>query len=82
MTLKKLSVIHRIGGHMMSKEEFHRAKLKVKAKKFKNSIPIGMAIPLPDDLIDGLSDEDAPIFFEILDQIGLQRNGSYWERKY
>lgn len=61
------------------------AKLRVKAKKFRDSIPINMAIPLPDNLVDSLLDEDVPKFFEILKSLGLQQRQDhgacgYWER--
>jgi hypothetical protein len=56
------------------------AKLRVKAKKFKSSIPIGMALMLPDKLIDSISDKDIKEFLSILTQIGLHQEGNYWER--
>lgn len=57
------------------------AKLRVKAKKFKKSIPTGMALRLPDSLLDNLSDEEAHEFFNILSQLGVtRRSDCLWER--
>jgi len=58
------------------------ARLRVKAKKFKRSIPTQMAMPLPDKLIDSISDEDIQEFLAILKQLGLRQVGNNWERAY
>jgi hypothetical protein len=58
------------------------ARLRVKAKEFKRSIPTQMAMQLPDKLIDSISDEDIQEFLAILKQLGLRQEGNYWERKY
>ena len=57
------------------------ARLRVKAKKFKRSIPANMALRMSDSLIDSINDEDIQDFLEILSQLGLSNhNGGYWER--
>jgi hypothetical protein len=65
------------------KEKFHQAKIRAKAKAFRNSIPAGMAIKLPDQLLDNLADKDLPVFFDALNRLGVHKqNGTnYWENK-
>jgi len=56
------------------------AKLRVKAKKFKRSIPTNMALRIPDKLLDGLTDQEAHEFFDLLRQFGLRkRSDCFWE---
>lgn len=61
--------------------ELWEARLRVKAKKFKSSIPAGMGMKLSDDLLDSLKDDEIAVFYKILNQLGLQKVGNYWERK-
>ena len=61
--------------------ELWEAKLMVKAKKFKRSIPAGMGIKLSDNLVDSLSDDEVDMFYKMLDRLGLQKVGNYWKRK-
>ncbi len=59
------------------------AKLRVKAKKFKASIPIGLAIKVPEELWNSIEDRDVRTFKDLLEEIGLrQQGGGYWERDY
>lgn len=61
--------------------ELWEARLRVKAMKFKSSIPTGMGLKLSDDLVDSLKDDEIEAFYKILNQLGLQKIGNYWERK-
>ena len=64
-----------------SHDRINLAKLKAKAKEFKKSIPLGMAIPVSDRLIAAIPDKDIKTFLEILNSLGLQQqNNGYWER--
>ena len=62
--------------------DLRTAKLRVIAKKFKASIPAGMALRIPDEILDKLADKDIQDFYRILNELGLQRQqgGGYWER--
>ena len=65
--------------------DWETARLRVKAKRFRDSIPVNMASPLPDELIDSLSDDEVPKFFEILRSLRLRQKETYhgyghWER--
>lgn len=70
----------------MKTEKIKSAKLRVIAKEFKKLIPIGMCIPLPDDLINKISTEQMPKFLDALESLGLQQNENafsfgFWERR-
>ena len=63
------------------KERMDRLRLRRKAKVFRASIPIGMATPIPDKLINTVKDKDIKTFLDILKSLGLQQANGYWERK-
>ena len=68
-------------------EQWKRAQYRVKAKHFKQSIPIGMSSKLPDDLIDSTPDEDIKLLKECLYSVGLRQIKTtqlygYWEPSY
>lgn len=55
--------------------------IRAKARAFANTVKASnMALQVPDDVIDWLSDEEFPEFFNQLKLFGLQQNKHYWER--
>ena len=71
-----------MGKGMRNSERWHKAEIRVLAKKFKARIPTNMAIPIPDDIIDKLKDVDIPYFFDCLASLGLQQKNErhHWEK--
>jgi hypothetical protein len=66
-------------------QEHRELLIRHKAKLFKKSFDgnTQLAQCVPDELIDSLTQKDAKVFFQILNQIGLvqSRIGGFWELK-
>jgi hypothetical protein len=61
-------------------DRLKEAKVRVLAKQFIRTVPYGFAIPVPDKMLDSLSDEEVKIFFSVI-RLKLRQVGNYWELK-
>lgn len=54
-----------------------------RARKFANDVKAsGMALSIPEEIIDWLKDEEVPAFFEHCQCFGIQKRIDYlWEKK-
>ena len=59
------------------------ARLRAKAKRFRDSIPRNMARKIPDEILDSIKDEEIDRFFFWLDSLGVIRSTerNHWEVK-
>lgn len=64
-------------------EKLVQVKLRIKLKKFRDSIPIGLGLKMPDELCDSLSEEEDKIFLKTCEELKLKSfhtpQGVYWE---
>ena len=67
--------------------DMKEARVRVKAKQFKSRIGIGLCMPIPDDIADGLADDEVQMFFKACESVGLRRIEEpaylygHWERR-
>lgn len=68
--------------------EIKEARLRVMAKKFRDSIAAGTCLPLPDEIIDKIPDRDISLFRKCCYDVGLAQIKhpyhlyGYWERTH